>query len=133
MTQETYIPSEDGIRRGYASYTTLNGVHAGSVVARHFLTEGKGMEFDRWLAAHDAQIRAEAWDEGHRTAIDDLNNPDCFSGTPNPYQVNNVEMILKGMGFGILTAALGQVDAHRRYAAVEIVDALPLSDSKEES
>ena len=48
-------------------------------------------------------------------------------------QVNNVDMILKGMGFGILTAALGQVDAHRRYAAVEIVDALPLSDGKEES
>ena len=37
------------------------------------------------LAAHDAQIRAKAWDEGHRTAIDDLNNPDCFSGTANPY------------------------------------------------
>lgn len=48
-------------------------------------------------------------------------------------QVNDVDVILKGLWFGILTAALGQVDAHRRYAAVEIVDALPLSDSKEES
>ena len=22
--------------------------------------------FDRWLAAHDAEVKAEAWDEGHR-------------------------------------------------------------------
>ena len=60
MTQETYIPSEGDVRRGYDSYTTLNGVHAGSVVAKHFLSEGKGMEFDRWLAAHDAEVRDKA-------------------------------------------------------------------------
>lgn len=23
-----------------------------------------GPEFDRWLAAHDAEVRADAWDEG---------------------------------------------------------------------
>lgn len=38
------------------------------------------------LAAHDAQMRAIAWDEGYRAAIDDLNDPDCVSGTPNPYE-----------------------------------------------
>ncbi|GAA6122602.1 hypothetical protein BPY_07100 [Bifidobacterium psychraerophilum] len=38
------------------------------------------------FTAHDAQIRAEAWDEGHRTAIDDSDNPDCVNGTPNPYR-----------------------------------------------
>lgn len=48
-------------------------------------------------------------------------------------QVADVDAILKGLGFGILTTESGQVDAHRRYAAVEIVDALPLSDGKEES
>jgi hypothetical protein len=48
-------------------------------------------------------------------------------------QVADVDVILKGLGFGILTTAPDQVDAHRRYAAVEIVDALPISDSKEES
>ena len=48
-------------------------------------------------------------------------------------QVADVDVILKGLGFGILTTEQGQVDAHRRYAAVEIVDALPLSDGKEES
>ena len=37
------------------------------------------------LAAHDDRIRAIAWREGYRTAIDDLNSPDWFSGTPNPY------------------------------------------------
>lgn len=25
-----------------------------------------GCKFDRWLAAHDAEVKAEAWDEGHR-------------------------------------------------------------------
>ena len=60
MTQKTYIPSEGDIRRAYASYTTLNGVHAGSVVARRLLSEGNGMEFDRWLAAHDAEVRDKA-------------------------------------------------------------------------
>lgn len=48
-------------------------------------------------------------------------------------QVADVDVILKGLGFGILTTEQSQVDAHRRYAAVEIVDILPLSDSKEES
>lgn len=48
-------------------------------------------------------------------------------------QVDDVDVILKGLGFGILTTARGQVDAHRRYAAVEIVNALPLSDGKEKS
>lgn len=24
-------------------------------------------EFDRWLAAHDAQVKAAAWDEGYRS------------------------------------------------------------------
>lgn len=48
-------------------------------------------------------------------------------------QVADVDMILKGLGFGILTTATDQVDAHRRYAAAEIVEALPLSDGKEEA
>ncbi|MCI1868502.1 hypothetical protein [Bifidobacterium crudilactis] len=48
-------------------------------------------------------------------------------------QVADVDVILKGLGFGILTTEQSQVDAHIRYAAVEIVDALPLSDGKEEA
>ena len=42
-------------------------------------------DYDRWLAAHDAQIRAEAWDEGF-TEGRDL----AVSGQPmtrnNPYR-----------------------------------------------
>ena len=60
MTQETYMPSEGEVRRAYASYMTLNGVHAGSVVVHHFLSEGKLVEFNRWLAAHDAEVRDKA-------------------------------------------------------------------------
>ncbi len=27
-----------------------------------------GAEFDRWLAAHDQEVAAQAWDEGYRSA-----------------------------------------------------------------
>nr|DAI52327.1 MAG TPA: hypothetical protein [Caudoviricetes sp.] len=84
MTQK-YTPSEGEVRRAYASYMTLNGVHAGSVVVHHFLSEGKVIEFNSWLAAHDARIRADAWDEGF-TEGRDL----AVSGQPmtrnNPYR-----------------------------------------------
>lgn len=48
----------------------------------------RGEAFDRWLAAHDAEVRAEAWDEGfadrhglpeHRTFLGDR-------FTRNPYR-----------------------------------------------
>lgn len=59
---------------------------------------------DRWLAAHDAKVKAEAWDEGHRTRqrreMDDCNcnawsEGECACGlygtgkiiTPNPYRI----------------------------------------------
>lgn len=28
-------------------------------------------EFERWLAAHDAEVRAEAWDSGYEAGADD--------------------------------------------------------------
>ena len=83
MTQEIYTPSEGEVRRSYASYMTLNGVHAGSVVVHHFLSEGKLMEFNRWLADHDAQIRADAWEEGRIAEHDEANG---WGDAINPYR-----------------------------------------------
>ena len=76
MTQK-HTPTTEKVKQAYS------GLHAKNYY--DFDITQREENFDRWLAAHDAQIRAKAWDEGHRTAIDDLNNPDCFSGTPNPY------------------------------------------------
>ena len=42
-----YTPTTDDIRNTYA-----------------FLRV-EADEFDRWLAAHDAEVKAEAWDEGY--------------------------------------------------------------------
>ena len=45
-------------------------------------------DYDRWLAAHDAQIRAEVWDEGHtRGWIDGMENTEPTSS--NPYRKEN--------------------------------------------
>lgn len=41
--------------------------------------------FDRWLAAHDAQIAADAWEEGWNAGVDDANfGPRPKTG--NPYR-----------------------------------------------
>jgi hypothetical protein len=84
MTQD-YTPTTDEVRRGFrADPSKYEYAETPEYIDENWWELNK-LAFDRWIAAHDAQIRAEAWDEGHRTAIDDLNNPDCFSGTPNPY------------------------------------------------
>jgi hypothetical protein len=48
-------------------------------------------EFDRWLAKHDAEVKAEAWDEGalyaavECNAIDDQSEP-WIATRENPYR-----------------------------------------------
>ena len=39
-----------------------------------------------WLAAHDAEIRAEAWDEGMKAATDFVCDPAWVADPVNPYQ-----------------------------------------------
>jgi hypothetical protein len=52
-----------------------------------------GAEFDRWLTAHDAEVKAEAWDEGYKTCDQvwvqtaDITTPDEYRTDPrNPYR-----------------------------------------------
>jgi hypothetical protein len=74
MTQE-FIPSTVTVREMFAHGDSAS--YEDSVAA-----------FDRWLAAHDAQIRAEAWDEGHtRGWMDGMENTEPTS--PNPYRKEN--------------------------------------------
>ena len=55
------------------------------------------LEFDRWLADHDRQVKAEAWAEGWHAAGDafieglsanlsGMPQPDSGDGPPNPYR-----------------------------------------------
>lgn len=65
---EECTPTTEEVRAHYADHrlVTLEGDDNDlptSYVVRQ-LDQVYGPEFDRWLAAHDAQIRAEAWDEG---------------------------------------------------------------------
>lgn len=41
--------------------------------------------FDRWLAAHEAEVAERAWDEGYEAATEDIGD-DAFRTTPNPYR-----------------------------------------------
>ncbi|MFT8592449.1 MAG: hypothetical protein ABF747_02395 [Bifidobacterium sp.] len=69
MTQE-YTPTDSEIRAQYANDPDSEGV----------VDERRGAVFDRWLVAHDAQIRADAWDEGRQSTGAVLNNHS------NPYR-----------------------------------------------
>jgi hypothetical protein len=73
---DDYMPDEEDI--GFDARTMSMGEWKRLKVAA----------FDRWLAAHDAQIRAEAWDEGHRRGwMDGVENAEPAS--PNPYRKEN--------------------------------------------
>ena len=78
MTQE-YTPTTDQVR---IEYVGVDPDNVDAVTNADFIAAAR---FDRWLAAYDAQIRAEAWDEGF-TEGRDL----AVSGQPmtrnNPYR-----------------------------------------------
>ena len=88
MTQE-YTPTTKEVSLHYAAHrlVTLEGddndLPTSYVVRR--LDQVYGPEFDRWLAAHDAELQADAWDEGFTNGRDL-----AASGQPmtrnNPYR-----------------------------------------------
>ena len=53
-------------------------------------TSMTGARFDEVLAAHDAQVRAEAWEEGytsgHSNAMRRMSDEPDAPTTPNPYR-----------------------------------------------
>lgn len=90
MTDQ-YTPSTDEVR----------GVYVASNFRSCFESSGPTQakkewvaEFDRWLAAHDAEVRAEAWDEGFTSGgyWGDPNMPTHRDPQPtadNPYRAQN--------------------------------------------
>ena len=78
-----YTPTTEDVRAQFGECARL--VWLPNVDPDHYDREAQLAMFDRWLAAHDAQIRADAWDEGF-TEGRDL----AVSGQPmtrsNPYR-----------------------------------------------
>lgn len=76
-----YTPTTDEVRDAWASWTNA-------------FSRGRGIgkdEFNRWLAAHDRQVQAEAWDEGYSTGLDYMSQwLDGDEDEPeNPYREEN--------------------------------------------
>lgn len=76
-----YTPTTEDMRGCYVNHCQIT----------HGLTETVAWdEFDRFLAQHDAEVKAEAWDEGRaagfsnamRRMSDEPNAP----ASPNPYR-----------------------------------------------
>ena len=75
--KEEYTPTTEKVKRAYS------GLHEKNYYDFTFMQREEN--FDRWLADHDALIRAEAWDEGWNAGVDDAN----FGPRPktsNPYR-----------------------------------------------
>lgn len=47
---------------------------------------GDGESFDRWLAAHDRETAARAWDEGYQASTDAELGHIAPAGATNPYR-----------------------------------------------
>ena len=79
---EQWTPTTDDFRQVWAAF---NG-YGGLVTRPHSVSMDEGYaEFDRWLA----QVKADAWDEGHDAATDEAPDgvwPDAWIDTPNPYR-----------------------------------------------
>jgi hypothetical protein len=58
---EGYTPGTENIRN---CYIYSNEQYDGSLLIP---VSTSSAEFDRWLAAHDAEVASAAWDKGHKT------------------------------------------------------------------
>lgn len=78
----TYTPTTEKVRGIYANYFGLATYrpqeHAESL-----------NEFDRWLEAHDREVKAQAWQEGYWLGING------HTGPGNPYTITNAAQQLK--------------------------------------
>ena len=70
-----YIPTTEQVRLTFAlSADEREGSDRNNVAIWEGVLEQRA-EFDRWLAAHDAAAKAEAWDEGFDAHPDWAVNP----------------------------------------------------------
>ena len=42
--------------------------------------------FHRWLAEHDREVKAEAWENGYDAGVEDLRDADGWRAVVNPYR-----------------------------------------------
>lgn len=71
-----YTPITEEVRDSYDYQFTL-GMNDISRIA----------EFDRWLAEHDREVKADAWDEGFAEGLGDGCSCDgCLKWVSNPYR-----------------------------------------------
>lgn len=88
-----YTPTTEEVREDYA-------LGRNEVVGAGWYDQHRA-EFDRWLAAHDAEVASKAWDEGVSVALNHaIRNEDGVTlrlehldGRPwgNPYQTGTEE------------------------------------------
>lgn len=71
-----WTPTTEQVR-GYVTRTIL-GDATDDILFR-------GMAFDRWLAQHDAEVKAAAWDEGHHAGVYNATSTDDEGFIDNPY------------------------------------------------
>jgi len=77
-TREQYTPTTAEVRRGFTAPAYKTNPQRDDESFSEFLSRVsvEGMQaqvasetaFDRWLAEHDRQAKADAWDEGHEGA-----------------------------------------------------------------
>lgn len=80
MSADEYTPSTASVRARW-SVGCLDGIPAGLA------------EFDRWLAQHDREVKAAAWDEGYSHLFDAGRASDLtvVSLDDNPYRIERGE------------------------------------------
>ena len=86
-----YVPTTDEVRRQWAGSVDEYGTWDGQA-----LTAGDAeVAFDAWLAAHDREVAARAWDEGVECAFQSVIIRKGRSDTLrlNPYRIDE-----KGQG-----------------------------------
>ena len=86
MSDDEYTPTTALVRDGYSPDDAA--VRAQYIDGRAWISAISetrlALEFDRWLAAHDAEISFVAWGEGHSQALSNVAWPKERKG--NPYQ-----------------------------------------------
>ena len=74
-----YTPTTEQVRTFWAS----DGKH--QPAAKSYGHEESALEFDRWLAARDRVVAANAWDEGYGQGVRD--NERDMEPADNPYRI----------------------------------------------
>lgn len=88
---DEYTPTTEDVRDAYT--------HGAALLPPYYsdgfqaALAGRRAEFDRWLAAHDREVAARAWDEGYEAGRENaLAEPGSGIPGSNPYRVETGEL-----------------------------------------